>query len=140
MQSRAHGWIGHSYIHPFPMKHYRNLLILVCLCVGLSHSLVAQQIKLGGMLKTTSHIDSLNYSEKPRIDEPIEGFLTRFKSKTGKLSVNLELNILHLSHLRPVHTDPYISEHTILTQKRTQFQVKLGLAILLRRNRRTKRK
>lgn len=134
MQSRDHGWIGLSYIHHLLMKHYQILYSLVLLFACLSQPVAAQQIKLGGMLKTTSHIDSLNYSEKPILNEPAQGFMTKFRSKTGKLSVNLQLDILHLSHLRPVETDAYISEHTVLTQKRTQFQVKLGLVILLRKN------
>lgn len=113
------------------MKHYRQLLYLVILLVCFQHT-YAQQFRLGGMLKTSTSIDSLTYQESRVVEDAPKKILTSFRSKTGKLKLNLELDILYLSHLRPVNSEIRVNESGVLTQKRTQVQLKLGLVFFLR--------
>jgi len=109
-----------------------NLLFVGFLTLFCLLQAQGQQFRIGGMFKTSSQVDSLNYDLDPKKVAAPQGFLTKFRSKTGKLSLSMELNILHLSHLKPIKTEPFPTERPILTQKRTQFQVKLGLHILLK--------
>lgn len=113
------------------MKHYRQLLYLVILLVYFQNA-YAQQFRLGGMLKTSTSIDSLTYQESRVVEDVPKKILTSFRSKTGKLKLNLELDILYLSHLRPLNSEAIVHESAVLTQKRTQVQLKLGLVFFLR--------
>ena len=92
----------------------------------------AQKLKFNGWVKTSTDIDSLQAPLSPETKNFQKDLLAKFNSKNGRISLNLQLDFLRLSHFRPIPAEglnPEIS--TTLTQKRSQFQMRLGLVIHL---------
>lgn len=102
-------------------------------------ALQAQKLKFNGWVKTSTDIDSINRPLSPKEKNIQKDLLAKFNSKNGRISLNLQLDLLRLSQFRPIPSEtenPEVS--STLTQKRSQFQMRLGLVIYLRNAKRKK--
>lgn len=114
------------------MKSFIILAFLLGGVLCMPHALHAQKLKFNGWVKTSTDIDSVHTPSSTEEKNFHKDLLAKFKSKDGRISLNLQLDLLRLSQFRSLPTEgvnPEIS--STLTQKRSQFQMRLGLIIYL---------
>lgn len=92
----------------------------------------AQKLKFNGWVKTSTDIDSVKTPLSPEIKNFQKDLLAKFNTKNGRISLNLQLDLLRLSQFRPIPAEGLNPEiPSTLTHKRSQFQMRLGLVFFL---------
>ena len=114
------------------MKPFVILAFLLGGVLCMPQEIQAQKLKFNGWVKTSTDIDSVQVPPSPETKNFQKDLLAKFNSKNGRISLNLQLDLLRLSQFRPIPAEglnPEISP--TLIQKRSQFQMRLGLVIFL---------
>ncbi|MEM8886366.1 MAG: hypothetical protein AAGD28_00110 [Bacteroidota bacterium] len=114
------------------MKPFIFLAFLLGGMLCMPQEIQAQKLKFNGWVKTSTDIDSVKTPLSPETKNFQKDLLAKFNTKNGRISLNLQLDLLRLSQFRPIPAEGLNPEiPSTLTQKRSQFQMRLGLVFFL---------
>ena len=121
------------------MKPFLILAFLLGGFMCMPQAVHAQKLKFNGWVKTSTDIDSVQIPLSPEAKNFQKDVLAKLKTKDGRISLNLQLDLLRLSQFRSIPSDSLNPEIVqTLTQKRSQFQMRLGLVIYLWKSKKKK--